>query len=138
MAPRGWGHASLAIHSFETLAGTLDGLSSAGLVVSILADEEALAELGTNLEPHPGPAQVIGLHELAVMRLLLDVIGADPLQRNLAAGITSRTVWHSLYDQQAGAVEFSFYLGEETHSGGARRERRSDYLKFAIGLEPPT
>lgn len=62
----------LAIHAFDTLAGTLDGINSAGLTVSILADNEAVNELGPKLEPHPGPLQVVGLHELAVMRLPLD------------------------------------------------------------------
>lgn len=70
--PTDGGHASVAIHAFDTLAGTLDGLNSAGLVVSILADQDAMNGLGPNWEPHPGPQQVIGLHELAVMRLLLD------------------------------------------------------------------
>lgn len=253
--PTDGGYASLAIHAFDTLAGTLDGLNSAGLVVSILADEEALAELGPKLEPHPGSLQVVGLHELAVMRLLLDtcataaearealltikqhyrfmpchyivadrtgqsfiyenstgrnvqyvidgdgqpqvvtnfqlakhptletmpngtltlennafwryrvltdqlarhqggftqeemkannacvnirqlidVLSADPLQRDVTAGATSRTVWHSLYDQQAGTVELSFYLGEDTLPDGTRRERRSDYLPFALDM----
>ncbi len=251
--PEDGGYASLAIHAFDTLAGTLDGLNSAGLVVSILADNEALAELGPKLEPHPGPQQVTGLHELAVMRLLLDTcatvaeakealltikqyyrfvpchyivadraghsfiyenstgrnvqhvidgtgqpqvltnfqlykhptpetmpggkltleneafwryrtltdrlanhqggftaeemkttnacvnilevveaMSADPAQRDQVAGVPTRTVWHSLYDQQAGTVEFSFYLGEEAHADGTYTEHRSDYLKFTL------
>jgi hypothetical protein len=40
---------SLAIQSFDLLSGTLDGINSEGLVVSIMADEEALAELGQAL-----------------------------------------------------------------------------------------
>ena len=40
------GSASLAIHAFDALSGTLDGLNSAGLVVSIIAGEEAMAALG--------------------------------------------------------------------------------------------
>ena len=43
--PEDIGYASLAIHAFDTLSGTLDGLNSVGLVVSIMADEEAIAEL---------------------------------------------------------------------------------------------
>jgi hypothetical protein len=46
--------------------------------------------------------------------------------------MNARTVWHSLYDQQAGTLEVSFYLGEEVHADGTRRERRSDYLKVAL------
>lgn len=53
--PEDGGYSSLAIHAFELLSGSLDGLNSEGLVVSIMADEEALAELGPNLELHPGP-----------------------------------------------------------------------------------
>ncbi len=70
--PTDGGLASVAIHAFDTLAGTLDGLNSAGLAVSILADNEGMGGLGANWEPHVGAQQVVGLHELAVMRLLLD------------------------------------------------------------------
>ncbi len=253
--PEDGGYASLALHAFDTLAGTLDGLNSAGLAVSILADNEAMAELGPKLELHLGPQQVIGLHELAVMRLLLDTcatvaeakealltikqyyrfapchyivadkaghsfvyenstgrnvqhviegtgrpqlithhqlykhptpetipsgpptIGdvgsfwryrllsdqiashqggftaeeikanndcvnslmvveaatsADPAQRDQFYGVNARTVWHSLYDQQAGTLEVRFYLGEEVQADGTRLERRSDYLTVAL------
>lgn len=247
--PEDGGYASLAIHAFDTLAGTLDGLNSAGLVVSILADNEALNELGPRLEPHLGPQQVVGLHELAVMRLLLDtcataaeakqallsikqyyrfvpchyivadraghsfvyenttgrnvqhvingngqpqvvtnfqlhrhaspqtIPGAEVTLANEAfwryrvltqltakrqggftvpeiraacdgvnvlkvvneaaaddplRAVPTRTVWHNLYDQQAGAMEVSFYLGESVLPDGTRRERRSDYLRFTL------
>ena len=74
--PEDGGYASLAIHAFDMLSGTLDGINSAGLVVAILADEEAVAALGPNLEPHLGRVpQAIGLHELQVMRWLLDTCG---------------------------------------------------------------
>jgi Acyl-coenzyme A:6-aminopenicillanic acid acyl-transferase len=251
--PKDGGYASLAIHAFDTLAGTLDGINSAGLVVTILADNEATAELGPKIEVHPGPQQAIGLHELAVMRLLLDTcatvaeaeealltvkqyyrfvpchylvadkdghsfiyenstgrnvqhviegtegqpqmltnfqlykhpttdtmpngrltleneafwryrrlldriahhpggftademqaihacvniqqvyeaLSTDPSQRDQAAAM-NRTVWHSLYDQQAATVQVSFYLGETEHPDGTRRERRSDYLTFEL------
>jgi len=70
--PTDGGYASLAVHAFDPLAGTLDGINSAGLVVSILADEEALAMLGPLLEPHFGARGAVGLHELQMMRWLLD------------------------------------------------------------------
>ena len=253
--PEDGGYASLALHAFDTLGGTLEGLNSAGLVVSILADNEAMWELGPKLEFHPGPQQAIGLHELAVMRLLLDTCAtadeakealltvkqyyrfvpnhyivadkaghsfvyenstgrnvqhvidgagqpqvltnhqlykhstpetipggpptienfgsfwryrqlsdqiashqggfteeemkanndcvnslmvveaatrADPAQRDTFYGVNARTVWHSLYNQQAGTVEASFYLGEDVQADGTRRERRSDYLTVAL------
>ena len=44
----------------------------------------------------------------------------------------SRTLWHSLYDQQAGTAEVSFYLGETEQADGRRAEQRSDYLRFTL------
>lgn len=252
--PEDGGYASLAIHAFDTLSGTLDGINSEGLVVSIMADEEAMAELGPDIEMYLGPPRVVGLHELQVMRLLLDTcataeeakealltikqnyvfvpchyivadragnsfiyenstgrnaqhviagtgepqvvtnfqvhkhptpdempdgpltlennafwryrtltyliarrrdlftpedlksnnacvnvlemlneMDADSARMSIAANVQARTLWHALYDQQAGTAELSFYLGEEAHAGGTRTERRSDYLKFALG-----
>ncbi len=52
--------------------------------------------------------------------------------KSAAADVQSWTLWHSLYDQQAKTVEFSFYLGDVVHSDGSRTERRSDYLKFVL------
>jgi hypothetical protein len=70
--PEDGGYASIAIQAFDLMAGTMDGMNSAGLAVSIVADEEALAEIGPALESHPGQQQSVGIHELGVMRLLLD------------------------------------------------------------------
>jgi len=250
--PDDGGYASLAIQAFDALSGTLDGINSAGLVVSIMADEEAMAALGPHLEPHPGAVQATGIHELQVMRFVLDTCataadakealltakqyyflvpchyivadregnsfvyenstgrnvqhviegGGRPqvvtyfqiyrhaegeakpekltvennafwrygtltkqiarnrglftiedlkannscvnVQRMLeeisrgqegggvAANVHSRTLWHSLYDQNARTAEFSFYLGETMHADGSRTEHRSDYLRFEL------
>lgn len=251
--PQDGGYASLSMQAFDLLSGTLDGINSAGLVVSILADEEAIARLGPNLEVQMGSPRVTGLHELQVMRLLLDTCasaaeakrvllgikqyycfvpchyiiadrGGDsfiyenstgrnvqhivdgnrqpqiitnfqvhrhpdpnqmpggpltletnafwrylklrdqisahpglftaqemkdnnscvniiqlveemrlsPASHSIAAGIQSRTLWHALYDQLAGGVEFSFYLGEQALADGRRLERRSEYLGFTL------
>jgi len=251
--PEDGGYASIAIHAFDTLSGTLDGMNSAGLVVSIMADEEAIAELGSKLEVHPGTPGAVGLHELQVMRFVLDTcatadeakqalltikqyyafvpchyivadksgssfiyenstgrnvqhiidsegqpqivtnfqihkhqtldqmpvgamtmetnafwrylrladriseqedlftpddlkannacvnimrlfeeLGADPTFGSIAANVQARTLWHSLYDQGAGSVEFSFYLGEEVNADGSFAEQRSDFLKFVL------
>lgn len=251
--PEDGGYASLAIHAFETLSGTLDGLNSAGLVVSIMADEEALAALGPNVERHAGSVQATGLHELQVMRWLLDTcataeeakealltvkqyyflvpchyivadraghsfiyenstgrnvqhvidgegtpqvvtnfqvckhpqgdaksaealtiennafwrhatlshriakhhapfttedlkannacvniqkllaeIGGGPDGKSVEANVQVRTLWHSLYDQHAKTVEFSFYLGDVVHADGTRTERRSVYIPFTL------
>lgn len=251
--PEDGGYSSLAIHGFDLLSGTLDGMNSAGLAVSILAEDDVIASAGPNLERHFGAQQAIGLHELQVMRFLLDtcattdearsavlmvkqyysfapchyivadkagdsfvyensigrnkqylingdgkpqaitnfqiyrhgepkgvgalsvennafwryeklrdlitthqtpfnaddakannacvniqtLLGAlrtDPTQEGAAAGVRSRTLWHSLYDQRARTAEFSFYLGEDAQPNGARIERRSDYLKIALDL----
>jgi hypothetical protein len=70
--PTDGGYAAIALHAFDLLSGTLDGLNSAGLAVSIMADEEAITALGPHLELHPGAARMVGLNELQVMRLLLD------------------------------------------------------------------
>lgn len=67
--PTDGGYRSLAIQAFDLLSGTLDGMNEAGLVVSIMADEEAMATL---YEPHLGPPRAVGLHELQIMRYLLD------------------------------------------------------------------
>lgn len=247
--PQDGGYASIAIHAFDLLGGTLDGLNSEGLVVSILSDDEARAELGSKLEPHIGPFQFVGLHELSVMRLLLDTcstaaeakealliakqhylftpchyIVADRTGKSFVYEISTgrnvqhvieteevpqvltnfqlhkhptadtrpggnvtieneafwrhrrltdqvsaqsdavtaeeirdthssvnilnvmattpidsplrnlpvRTLWHNIYDQQAGTVEISFYLGDEKHSDGSLSERRSDYKTFTL------
>jgi predicted choloylglycine hydrolase len=251
--PQDGGYASLAIQSFDLLSGTLDGINNAGLVVSVLADEEAIGELGPKLEMHPGTPHVVGLHELQVMRYLLDTCAtaeeakealltakqyytlapchyiiadkaggsfiyenstgrnaqhiiegtgrpqvitnfqvhkhptpaymprgpltletntywrflklterisnqegplssddikannacvnivklferarADPSYFSIAASVTARTLWHSLYDQEAGTVEFSFYLGETVDADGTIKERRSDYVTFGL------
>jgi hypothetical protein len=63
---------------------------------------------------------------------LIETMSTDPIQKSVAAGVTGRTVWHSLYDQQARTVEVSFYLGEEVRADGTRRERRSDYMTFRL------
>lgn len=247
--PSDGGYATLAVHAFNLLAGTLEGINSTGLVVSILADHTAINELGEKLDPHPGPTRAVGLHELAVMRLLLDTCStalqakeallgikqyysfaplhyiiadrsgnsfvyenstgrnrqeiidgggqpqvltnyqihrhtsqAPPALEELSvenetywrqkrltdriaghvgpftpaemkaanAGVSageimnlitpdhplrsvpSRTLWHSLYDQESGSVEISFYLGEAPEPGGVYRERRSDYITFVL------
>lgn len=67
--PTDGGYASIAIQAYDLLSGTVDGMNEAGLVVSLMADEEAMGQIH---ELHPGAAQAIGLHELQVLRYLLD------------------------------------------------------------------
>jgi hypothetical protein len=62
------GYASLAIYVFDLLSGVMDGINSAGLSVTMLADDE--------LEPeHPNDPthdSGVGLDECQVLRFLLD------------------------------------------------------------------
>ncbi len=60
------GYSSLSLCAFDYLGGVLDGINSAGLVVSILAEEESLRKVGRE------PGDEVGLHELMSMRYLLD------------------------------------------------------------------
>jgi hypothetical protein len=247
--PEDGGYDSIAIQAYDLLSGTVDGINGAGLVVSIMADEEAMAQIH---EVHPGAAQASGLHELQLMRYLLDtcataeeamealllvkqyyqfvpchyIIGDrygnsfvyenstgrnmqyiveghgrpqvvtnfqlhrhatneempghdfslgmnafwryhkltellrqkegrfteevmkannacvsveqmfsqlsnDPTERTIAAGILSRTLWHSLYNLEERSVAFDFYLGE-TNNGSTRSEFRSGYRTFSL------
>jgi Acyl-coenzyme A:6-aminopenicillanic acid acyl-transferase len=56
---------SLAVHAFDLLAGTLTGINAAGLTVAGVATD-ASESVGDH------PADRIGLHELALLRLVLD------------------------------------------------------------------
>ena len=67
--PTDGGYASIAIQAFDLVGGTLDGMNDAGLVVAIMADADAMAQIH---EVHVGATQAIGLHELQVMRYVLD------------------------------------------------------------------
>lgn len=251
--PTDGGYASIAIHVYDLLNGAADGVNSTGLSVSMFSDEEAMAELGNNLEKNElRTPQIVGLHPPQVLRHLLDTcsnveeaketlltikqyyplwpaifiiadisgnsfiyedstyrykqnitdgngklqiitnfqvnkhksldqmpkefsmatnafwrykkldevtsghnglfstdnmkynqqcvnilqmfetVAKDPNHRGIAAGSNSRTLWRSLYNQNEKSMEVSFYLGEETNSGGKIIERRSDYLKFSL------
>lgn len=66
------------------------------------------------------------------VQTLLAEMSSGQAAKNLAANVQARTLWHSLYDQHAKTVEFSFYLGDVVHADGTRTERRSDYLKFTL------
>ena len=63
---------------------------------------------------------------------LFEEMGVDPAHGSIAANVQSRTLWHSLYDQQAGTAEFSFYLSDTVGADGTRTDHRSDYLTFKL------
>lgn len=69
MHPSDGGYSSIAIQAYDLLSGTVDGMNEAGLAVSLMADEEAMAQI---YEGHPGAAGAVGLHELQILRYLLD------------------------------------------------------------------
>ena len=64
--PTDGGYASLAMVSFDLLAGTLDGINSEGLMMAVNGDEISLRE---GMGPQP---QGTGFHELSCMREVLD------------------------------------------------------------------
>lgn len=46
--------------------------------------------------------------------------------------VFGRTLWHSLYDQVAGMVACSFYVGDVVGPRSRYSERRTDYLKLSL------
>jgi hypothetical protein len=61
-----------------------------------------------------------------------DATGRSPHEVGSTAGSQVRTLWHSLYDQETGRVEFRFYLGDEMTADGRLDARRTDYLTFTL------
>ena len=57
--------------------------------------------------------------------------------RSIAANVQARTLWHSIYDQQARTVQVSFYLRDQADADAGRGEVRSEYLEFALRVEQP-
>jgi hypothetical protein len=62
------GYASLAVHSYDLLGGTIDGINSEGLTVAILADDELMSQ--HRMEGTFEPAAGLGVLQTA--RFLLD------------------------------------------------------------------
>ncbi len=62
------GYASLSLTSYDLLGSALDGINEKGLMVSLMADNEAEAQ--HSLEPTRRPS--VGIYELQIVRLLLD------------------------------------------------------------------
>jgi hypothetical protein len=62
------GYASLALHAYDLLGGTIDGINSEGLTVALLADDELMSKY-----PMRGTyAHAVGLGALQTIRFLLD------------------------------------------------------------------
>jgi len=62
------GYPSLFVCAFDLAGGVLDGINSEGLTVAVLAEEESTEKTGGE----PSLEDEVGLHELLVMRYLLD------------------------------------------------------------------
>src|SRR5262249_33869737 len=62
------GYASLAMHAYDLLSGTLDGINSEGLTVALLADDE----LHSKYPMEPALDGGVGLGVLQMQRHLLD------------------------------------------------------------------
>jgi len=62
------GYASLYMCDFELLGGVIDGINSEGLCVMNLDD----GIYGERLQPEPATGRKVGLHELLILRYLLD------------------------------------------------------------------
>jgi hypothetical protein len=62
------GYASLAMHAYDLLSGTLDGINSEGLTVALLADDE----LHSKYTMEPASGNGVGLGALQMQRHLLD------------------------------------------------------------------
>ncbi|OCA84138.1 hypothetical protein A8F94_15560 [Bacillus sp. FJAT-27225] len=62
------GYSSLYLSSFDLLSGVIDGINSEGLVVTMLADDEAIASFPID----PSYTSQVGLNELQTLRMLLD------------------------------------------------------------------
>ncbi len=60
------GYASIAVTVFDYLSGSMDGINSEGLTVTVLSDGETIALRGIH------PTNEPGIHELLCMRYLLD------------------------------------------------------------------
>jgi len=60
------GYPSIAVCALDLLGGVLDGVNSEGLAVAVLAEGEAMRQVGV------APTLGIGMHELESMRYLLD------------------------------------------------------------------
>ena len=87
--------------------------------------------LAERIEAHTGsftPAEMKAANACVSAGAIMNLI--EP--RHPLRGVASRTIWHSLYDQEAGSVEVSFYPGETLEPDGAYRERRSDYMTFVL------
>ncbi|MNI10483.1 Acyl-coenzyme A:6-aminopenicillanic acid acyl-transferase [compost metagenome] len=62
------GYASLSMCNYDLANGVLDGINETGLVVTILADDES----ARTYPREPAFTRQVGLHELQIMRLILD------------------------------------------------------------------
>lgn len=62
------GYASLCMTNYDLVSGVLDGINEKGLVVAVFSDDESKY----NYPAEPCTSNRVGLHELQIMRYILD------------------------------------------------------------------
>ena len=125
------GYPSLAVCAFDLLDAALDGVNSEGLVVVAAAD----AGPGEDAAPQ-GPRGSVGLHELAVARLLLDSCATAGEAREMLLGGRLHDALHSARWLVADRHGDAFVL--EVSAGWTRVhlvEAEGEPLAFASSVE---
>lgn len=85
------GHASIALHAFDLLSGTLQGVNRAGLIVSTVAGDAIDDRGARRSRAERGLACAVGLHELQLMRFVLDT--CTTVDEAQAALLGARDFW---------------------------------------------
>lgn len=89
--PSGAAHASVALHAFDLTSGAVLGVNSKGLAVSAVASAEVRLSTPHLPGQHPRAASAVGLHELGLLRLVLDTCASvDDAQAALLGARTFR------------------------------------------------
>jgi hypothetical protein len=70
--PAGAAHASIALHGFDLLSGTVHGVNNAGLAVSAVASAGVPLTSPGLPDRRPRAVPAVGLHELGLLRFVLD------------------------------------------------------------------
>jgi len=91
--------------------------------------------LADRIAAHRGPFTVetaTQANACVNIQRVLEAAAPSPDGPGIAATMSARTLWHTVYDQHALTAHTSFYLGETTAQDGTRAERRSPYLHFTL------
>ncbi len=136
--PGGGTHPSLALHGLDLLSGTVLGVNDAGLVACAVADHRV---------PSPsccGPsganatlARAVGLHELALLRLVLDTCATVDDAQAALLGAPAFRMFGSVRYLIADRTGRSFTY-EATNDGSVQRivEGGAEPMELAVGADP--